>query len=168
MAEINTSASRGKGKIRRQKASLKIDMTPMVDLGFLLITFFMLTAVLIKPYVLPIEKYADEENEPSRHRTIQEKNLITVMLGENNKVYWFAGVTDPKIEVTNFSVNGIRKILLSKKAEIRDLYVFIKASEHSRYQNLIDILDEMTITGISHYSLIDATGDDEKLIAALK
>jgi biopolymer transport protein ExbD len=167
MAELNTSA-RGKGNIRRQKASLRIDMTPMVDLGFLLITFFMLTAVLTKPFVLPVEKYSEEENEPGQRKPIQEKNLITVVLGENDKVYWFAGVTNPKIEATNFSVNGIRKILLLKKAEIKNLYVFIKATKHSRYQNLIDILDEMSITNITHYSIMDVAPEDEKLIAALK
>lgn len=169
MAELNTSsAARGKRSIRRQRSSLRIDMTPMVDLGFLLITFFMLTAMLIKPYVLPIEKYSDEDNVAGPRKSIQEKNLITILLGENNRVYWFVGATDPKIEVTNFSVNGIRKILLSKKAEIKDLYVFIKASKHSRYQNFIDILDEMKITEIKHYSLMDVTAEDEKLIEALK
>ena len=168
MAEINTSAPRGKRRVRRQRMSMRIDMTPMVDLAFILITFFMLTTVLTKPFVIPIEKFADDEKTPGQRKTIPEKNLITLVLGENNNVYWFTGMTDPKIEVTDFSVNGIRKILLSKKIENKDLYVFIKATEQSRYQNLIDILDEMAIAHISTYSLMDITPDDEKLVTALK
>jgi biopolymer transport protein ExbD len=134
MAEINASSQRSSGKVGRKRSSLKIDMTPMVDLGFLLITFFMLTASLTKPQVLPIDKYSEDENDPSPRKSIYEKNLLTLMLGENNSVYWFIGTTDPKIEVTDYSVDGIRKILSSKKAEIKDMYVFIKASEKSRYQ----------------------------------
>lgn len=168
MAEINGSAQRSSGDARRRSSSIKIDMTPMVDLGFLLITFFMLTAVLTKPSVLPIEKYADEEDDAVGRKTIQEKKLMTLVLGKNNKVYWFMGTTNPRVEVTNFSVNGIRKVLLTKKEEIKDLFVFIKASEQSRYQNLVDILDEMTIADIKRYSLMDATPEDNHLIAELK
>jgi biopolymer transport protein ExbD len=168
MAEINSSAQRSSGNVRRKSSPIRIDMTPMVDLGFLLITFFMLTTVLNNPVVLPIEKYSDEENDTGHRKRIQEKNLMTLVLGEKNRVYWFIGTTDPKVEVTDFSVNGLRKILLSKKAEIKDLYVFIKASEQSRYQNLVDILDEMTIADIQHYSLLDVTPKENHLIASLK
>jgi biopolymer transport protein ExbD len=166
MAEINGSAQRSSGGVRRRGSSIKIDMTPMVDLGFLLITFFMLTAVLTKPFVLPIEKYSDEDDGP--RKTIHEKNLMTLVLGENNKVYWFIGTADPKVAVTSFSVDGIRKILLSKKEEVKDLYVFIKASDQSRYQNLVDILDEMTIADIKRYSLMEVTPEDSQLIATLR
>jgi biopolymer transport protein ExbD len=166
MAEVNNSAQQSSGSVRRRGSSIKIDMTPMVDLGFLLITFFMLTAVLTKPSVLPIEKYSNEGDDIGR-KTIQEKKLMTLVLGENNKVYWFIGTTDPRVEVTDFSVDGIRKILLSKNAEVKDLYVFIKASEQSRYQNLVDILDEMTIADIKHYSLMDVSPEDNRLIATL-
>jgi biopolymer transport protein ExbD len=168
MAEINTYPPRGKRRVRHQRLSMRIDMTPMVDLAFLLITFFMLTSVLTKPFVLPIEKYSDDGTSADQRKTIHEKNLITLVLGENNSIYWFAGASDPKIEVTDFSANGIRNILLAKKAEIKDLYVFIKATDQSRYQNLIDILDEMVITQIANYSVMDVTPDDEKLIDALK
>lgn len=167
MAEINTSVSRGKRRVRRQRLSMRIDMTPMVDLAFLLITFFMLTTALAKPFAMEIEKYADDDS-PGQRKMILEKDLITLVLAEEDHIYWFAGVTDPKIHVTDFSSDGIRKILLSKKKDVKDLYVFIKATEQSRYKNLIDILDEMKITEIKNYSIMDVTPDDERLIAALK
>jgi biopolymer transport protein ExbD len=167
MAEINSSAQRSSGGVRRRSSSIRIDMTPMVDLGFLLITFFMLTTVLNNPVVLPIEKFSNEEDTGQR-KTIQERNLMTLVLGEKNKIYWFIGTTNPKVQVTDFSVNGIRKIILSKKAGIKDLYVFIKASEQSRYQNLVDILDEMTIADIKRYSLLEVTNEETSLIASMK
>lgn len=163
MAEINNSAPRGDGSVRRKGSAIKIDMTPMVDLGFLLITFFMLTAVLTKPVVLPIEKFSDEEGGP--RKMLHEKNLLTLVLGEKNKVYWFIGTTNPRIEVTNFSVDGIRKILMAKKADLKDLFVFIKASDQSRYQNLVDILDEMTIADIKRYSLVEITPEEKSMIS---
>ena len=168
MAEINTSSQRGGRNIRRQRLSLRIDMTPMVDLAFLLITFFMLTTVLTKPFVIKIEKPKDDESTSNQRRTIHEKDLITVVLGENNNIYWFTGSTNPKVSVTNFSANGIRKILLTKKAEVKGLHVFIKATDLSRYQNLIDILDEVLIAEIKNYSIMDMTQDDDKLIAEFK
>lgn len=65
---------------------------------------------------------------------------------------------------TDFSGSGIRKILLQKNQEIRNLYVFIKASDQSRYQNMIDMLDEVSITGIANYSLVDLDVEDRKLV----
>ena len=168
MADLSTSAPRGKRRIRRQRLSMRIDMTPMVDLAFLLITFFMLTTALTKPFALQVDKPSDDGPDTARRKTIHEKNLITLVLAENNNIYWFMGMTDPKIEITDFSSEGVRKILLSKKEEFEYLYVFIKATEQSRYKNLVDILDEMIITEITNYSIMDVTPDDEKLIDALK
>lgn len=167
MAEINNSAQRNSGNVRRRSTPIKIDMTPMVDLGFLLITFFMLTAVLTKPYVLPIERHSNEDDDPDHRKEINERNVMTLVLGKNNKVYWYIGMNDPQVEVTDFSAEGIRKTLLSKKASIKDLYVFIKPTEQSRYQNLVDILDEMDITDIKRYSLAEVTPEDNHLIAAI-
>ena len=128
----------------------------------------MLTTALTKPFALQVDKPSDDGPDTARRKTIHEKNLITLVLAENNNIYWFMGMTDPKIEITDFSSEGVRKILLSKKEEFEDLYVFIKATEQSRYKNLVDILDEMIITEITNYSIMDVTPDDEKLIDALK
>lgn len=167
MAEINTSSTRSNGKVRRKRSSLRIDMTPMVDLAFLLITFFMLTSVLTQPVVMKVNKPDDDPDSQSQ-QTIREKDLLTLVLGENDKLYWFTGITDPEINITDFSESGIRKILTTKKAEIQRLHVFIKGSKGSRYKNLVDIMDEMLITEITNYSIVDMTQDDDKLIAEFR
>ena len=168
MADISTSSARGNKNVRRQRLSLRIDMTPMVDLAFLLITFFMLTTVLTKPFVMQIEKPSDDKSATGPRKTIRERDLLTLVLEENDKLFWFTGSANPEINVTDFSTRGIRKILIAKKAEIKELHIFIKASDRSRYKNLIDILDEMLIAEIKDYSIMDMTQDDDKLIAEFK
>jgi len=165
MAGINTSSQHDNGKVRRKKSSLHIDMTPMVDLGFLLITFFMLTATLLKPYVVRIQKEKVDESTTHHQPILPAKNLLTLVLEENNRVYWFMGQSDPEVHQSDFSPHGIRDVLFRKKAEIPKLHVFIKASDRSKYQNLIDVMDEMMITGIEKYSLMDITQADKNLIA---
>jgi hypothetical protein len=88
-----------------------------------------------------------------------------LILANDNKIYWYQGLTDPKIEVTNFSKDGIRKVLISKKAQIKNLFVLIKATDQSKYQNIVDILDEMSINEIEDYAMTDMTAIDKELIA---
>lgn len=168
MAEISTNSTRGNKNVRRKRSSLRIDMTPMVDLAFLLITFFMLTTALTKPLVMEVNKPEDDTSNTDSRQTIREKDLLTLVLGENDKLYWFIGQTAPEINVTDYSEVGVRKVLTTKKAEIQRLHVFIKGSKGSRYKNLVDIMDEMLITEIKNYSIVDMTRDDDKLIAEFK
>jgi biopolymer transport protein ExbD len=169
MAEINTGGGGGGGKggkVRAKKQSTKIDMTPMVDLAFLLLTFFMLATTFNKPktmeLVLP-EKPKPEDAPPK----VNEKNVLTVLLAKDNKVVWYIGVTDPQPTVTSFSKTGIRKVLLEKQAEIgKKFVVLIKPSDASTYKNVVDILDEMAITNIRSYALVDIDPADKDLLAA--
>src|SRR4029079_35113 len=93
MAELGGGGGGGHkkgGKVRSKKASTRIDMTPMVDLAFLLLTFFVLTSTLNKPQTMEItmpEKPKDETEVPK----VNEKDVLTIVLGENDKVYWYTG-----------------------------------------------------------------------------
>lgn len=165
MAEISQQGGGGKkeGKIRSKKTSTKIDMTPMVDLAFLLLTFFVMTTTLNKPQTMEItmpEKVKKEDNPP----LVNEKKVLTLILGEKDKIYWYVGITDPKLEVADYSANGIRKLLIGKKAEIKDMVVLIKPSDESRYSNMVDIMDEMNISNIQRFALVDITPVDKELI----
>src|SRR5882672_586683 len=153
-------------KVRAKKTSTRIDMTPMVDLAFLLLTFFMLTTILSDPYVIKIEK--PDPKDTSTSPPIKDEKVITLVLGEKNKIYWYHGTKNPKVNLTNYSGSGIRKILFEKKAQIKGLHIFIKPSDKSKYKNMIDILDEMLITEITQYSLVKITPEDSRLIAASK
>jgi len=165
MAEISQGGGGGSkdGKVRVKKASTKIDMTPMVDLAFLLLTFFILTTTLNKPQTMELtmpEKPKNEEKLPE----VNEKKVVTLILGANDKIYWYHGITDPKIEVTDYSKTGIRKVLQQKNSEIPGMIILIKPSKDSRYKNVVDILDEMTITNMQRFAMVKITPVDEELV----
>ena len=168
MAEIIENNDKGKGKkVRSKKFSTSIDMTPMVDLAFLLLTFFMLATTFNKPQTMELtvpERPRQEEDQP----LVNEKRVLSLVLGEQNKIYWFMGITEPVVQVTDYTDEGVRKVLLERNREIRDLIVLIKPADVSNYQNLVDILDEMHISNIARYALVDATTDDLELIKTTK
>jgi len=166
MAEIQGGGGDGGkkgGKIRSKKSSTRIDMTPMVDLAFLLLTFFILTTTLSKPQTMEItmpEKPKPEDKQPE----VNEKKVLTLVLGANDKIYWYVGITEPEAKKTDFSKDGVRKVLVEKKSEIRDLIVLIKAMDEAKYKNMVDILDEMTISNVQRYAIVDITPADKEIV----
>jgi len=165
MAEISQGGGGGSkdGKVRVKKASTKIDMTPMVDLAFLLLTFFILTTTLNKPQTMELtmpEKPKGDEKLPE----VNEKKVVSIILGADNAVYWYHGITDPKVEKTDFSDTGIRKILMEKDKEIPGMIVLIKPGKDSKYKNVVDILDEMNITNMKRFAMVKITPVDEELV----
>ena len=145
----------------------------MVDLGFLLITFFVFTTQLSQPTVMnlnmPYDKVAPDD-------PVCESCVLTVMLKENNIIQYHEGMGDLNTSVgtTNFSSNGIRKIILQKRELVRkvkssaDKFVLIiKASDKSTFQNFVDIVDEVTINNVKRYYLAEIT-DMDKILFHLK
>jgi biopolymer transport protein ExbD len=175
MAELEQKQSGGKkGKKKgRKKMSTRIDLTPMVDLGFLLVTFFMLTTTFSKPQTMeinlpvkPKEEVAEEEQN-----ALKASKALTVMLGADNKIIWYTGLATEPIEgpnATNFSSDGIRRVLLEKNATIHDMVVLIKPTDEAIYKNVVDILDEMNISNIKRYALVDIAPEDLQLITNME
>ena len=173
MAEIQGKADHGGkgGKKRAKKMSTKIDMTPMVDLAFLLLTFFMLTTTFAKPNVMqltmPVKK--DDNTEDTK---IKNSQAMTIILGKDSKAYYYFGmntpsdktVPKPELKVTNFSANGIRQIILTRKRQQPEPIILIKPTDDAKYRNMVDILDEMNITNQKKYALVKVSKDDLDLI----
>jgi biopolymer transport protein ExbD len=163
MAEISASDQAANGKkARSKKMSVKIDMTPMVDLGFLLITFFMLTTSLLKPVTMQLNM--PEDGSPSEIRCSESLNIV---LDDDNKIRYYQGLEcNPKIQTTDFSANGIRSVLFDYKNRIGDVFtVVIKSTDKAKYRNMIDLLDEMVITNNKRYAIVPLTSEDERLIS---
>jgi biopolymer transport protein ExbD len=163
MAEISASDQAPKGKkARSHKLSTKIDMTPMVDLGFLLITFFMLTTSLMKPVTMQLNMPVD--GPPAAIRCSESLNVV---IDADNKVHYYQGSEcNPAVHTTDFSDNGIRQVLFEYKRKIGDAFtVVIKSTDKAKYRNMVDLLDEMTITNNRHYAIVGITKEDEKLIS---
>ncbi|RYY34328.1 MAG: biopolymer transporter ExbD [Sphingobacteriaceae bacterium] len=162
MAELDTSGGGGKkgGKVRSKKQSTRVDLTAMVDLAFLLITFFIMTTTLNKPKAMDIAM-PDKNEKQETELAVAASRTMTLLLGSNDKLMWYIGEpgkTPPTVE--NYGKNGLRKTLLEKKAEVQQktgkfMFVIIKASDKSVYKNLVDVLDEMAIVNIESYGIVD-------------
>lgn len=187
MAEMQTADSGARkkgGKVRSKKMSTRVDLTPMVDLGFLLITFFMLTTTLAKPQIMPVVMPEKDVKQEDLQAT-KESQVLTLMLGANDKVYYYEGITDAKLDSTDYSAEGLRKVILDKKERVKQqwgetekddpknpgqkkmiskLNVIIKPTKESRYKNIVDAFDEMKITNVSLYVLLDISAQEEAFI----
>ncbi|MBC8112667.1 MAG: biopolymer transporter ExbD [Verrucomicrobia bacterium] len=157
MADVQNS---DRGNTRR--ISTKVDMTPMVDLAFLLITFFMLATTFAKPKVMQVAVPA--KGEVIRTMPIAEKNALTILLSGQNQVFYYFGLTNPDLEVSNFSEKGIRKVLMQALERNPKLFVLIKSDHQAHYKNMVDILDEMAITDMPAFTLADMTPEDEVIL----
>jgi biopolymer transport protein ExbD len=151
-----------KGKLKRSSSALHIDMTPMVDLAFLLLTFFIMTTTLMKKSAMEIKQPAPDLS--GRQKDVKAESVLNLVLGKNDQVYWYIGMPGSKTNITDYSSSGVRRLLTQKNAEIKNLYVFIKASDGSRYQNMVDVLDEIMITNTVNYTLLDLEPEDRELI----
>lgn len=160
MAEVTQSYAQdgSGGKVRTKKLSTRIDMTPMVDLAFLLLTFFILTRTFNKSHVFPLVMPDRTENPAP----ITAANVLNLVLAKNDQIYWWIGTTPPT-QVTNFSKNGIRKILLERRANPK-LMVLIKPDENSKFANVVDILDEMKIVQIERCAIVEFSEDDRVMV----
>ncbi len=157
MAELDTSGGghkKGPGVKKGKKLSTRVDLTPMVDLGFLLITFFIFTTTVSQPTAMRIFLPKDVQ-KPEEQNKVKFSAVLTIMLGKDNNVYYYEG-DDPKtLKVTNYK--DIRDVVLDKKmrTDTADFVVVLKPSADCTYKNVVDILDEMTIDGCKRYALVD-------------
>jgi biopolymer transport protein ExbD len=179
MAEMNvpeSGAKKGKKKARSKKMSTRVDLTAMVDLGFLLITFFMLATTFNKPKTMEVNKPAKEKNIEEQP-AIKMSKTVSLLLGNNNKVYWFVSPdevnADTKLELdsVDYGPNGVRKIIQRRIKEVHEmwtdttnLFVMIKPLPTSKYKNIVDILDEMTISNVKTYAILKPDDPVDSLV----
>jgi biopolymer transport protein ExbD len=179
MAELNTGDGGGGkgGKVRSKKQNSKVDLTAMVDLAFLLITFFMLTTSLSKPQSMPLGLPAkDDEKVKIPPVKTDQRRTVTLILGGNDQIKWYHGLLEApepngKPTTTDYSSNGIRKEILKRVASIpqvmgdkdKGMIIIIKPTKKSTYKNLVDILDEMAICKVPTYAIVnDFTPEENK------
>ena len=173
MAELEQkeSGKKGKKKKSRKKMSTRIDLTPMVDLGFLLVTFFMLTTTFSKPQTMEINMPVKPKDEVTTEdeNAVKASKALTLIIGGENKIFWYQGLPgEENLPVeTNFSADGIRKVLVEKNNTIQEMVVLIKPTDEANYKNVVDILDEMNISNIKRYALVDIAPIDLELIKNL-
>lgn len=211
MAEIQTGGEQGgkHSKTRAKKLSTRIDMTPMVDLAFLLLTFFMLTTTFSKPQAMEVNMPLPKPPEDQPKMVFEDSRAMTILIDKENRLFYYMGMLKPEtaFEKTDYSRDGIRKLLIDKNVTVynkikilekefkeagadgniedrrrelkekindikkdnsnRGLLVVIKATEDASYENVVDILDEMSIASIASFALVDITPDEEEKLKTL-
>lgn len=212
MAEVQQGGDSGgkHKKVRAKKLSTHLDMTPMVDLAFLLLTFFILTTTFSKPKTMDITMPVKDPVEDKDRTKVPASQTMSVLLTGNDKIIWYMGVDSaeipPETNVADFSQSGaksIHKVFLEKnklvadqvkmvedsvkrglipdneeeiknhkarvkQAEKKGLIVLIKPDSLSRYKNLVDILDEMLVTNVGRYAIVDLSPSEKELIKNAK
>jgi biopolymer transport protein ExbD len=169
MAEIETKRSSEKKK-RFNKKSTRVDLTPMVDLGFLLITFFVFTTTLTEPKVMdlvvPYDKKPVNDN-------VCESCVLTVLLDKDNRIKYYEGAVEnnPPVKETGFAPEEIRTILMHKKADVErvrgsgdQFILIIKSAAASNFKNFVDITDEVTICRIMRYYVDELSDADKNML----
>ncbi|MBN8862596.1 MAG: biopolymer transporter ExbD [Sphingobacteriales bacterium] len=197
MASIDTgggdSHKKGPGVKKAKKLSTRVDMTPMVDLGFLLITFFIFTATMSSPVGMDLNMPKDT-NKDEEQTKAKQSGALTVMLGKDNNVYYYEGELAP--DGSNFkqtTFKGIRDEIIRKRKEViaaytgnaaceekarekgkdprkscedEDFIVVIKPTANATYKNTVDILDEMTINNVRRFAMVKIADTEKELVEA--
>ena len=172
MAEITANSSKQKKGFSKSvsRRSTRVDLTPMVDLGFLLITFFVFTTSLAEAKTLELIEPYDGDSKP-----VKESAAMTFLLGKNHAIYYYEGKFDEnlsgfKMKETNFK--DVRGIIMDKKRRTDSNYLMyiIKADTCSTLGDNIDLLDEMAICKIEagHYAEMDISDAERSQIKKLK
>ncbi|MEI6276886.1 MAG: biopolymer transporter ExbD [Prolixibacteraceae bacterium] len=122
MSEIAQNHRIGRKKGRSKKLSTRVDFTPMVDLGFLLITFFMLATTLNKPQTMEIALPSKDKSKEEEQTKVKASRAVTILLGKDNKVYYYEGTRengiDPVLKISDFSPKGLRHFLIEKNYDV--------------------------------------------------
>ena len=167
MAEINNQPSQQKHKHTVcNKKSTKVDLTPMVDLGFILITFFVFTSALAQPTVMELKVPNDQLIDI--HDSICESCALTLILAENNQLYYYEGKEENlNLKTSNYSSKGIRQLIIDKHKKVKtirgrdDMVLIIKPGDNSNFKNLINIVDECSINMLKRYYIAEITGKEK-------
>jgi biopolymer transport protein ExbD len=174
MAEVGGSQPRShkKGKKKRMKRiGVRLDMTPMVDVAFLLLTFFMLTTAFRLPQTMEISIPPEEEKGKTEQLKIAESNVLQILTTDDNLIYWIIGKEPPQ----KTTINDLRQVIIERSEknieegkgnttkEKYKLIVLIKIHDKSKYENMINIVDELDLAMVELNEKLKLTDRTTKL-----
>lgn len=174
MAEMTVPAAKGHGAgvPRGKKLSTRVDLTPMVDLGFLLITFFIFTTQLAKPVSMKLIMPAN-----GKGTEVGDQTALTVIPFDKNQVFYYHGELEKALAgnlygITGYSLEeGIGAVIRQKQQALdlsgkgrKEMMLIIKPAEGSVYRNTVDILDEVVINDIKRYALTEISPEETQTL----
>ncbi len=165
------SSKKGKKHKKMKRLGVRMDMTPMVDVAFLLLTFFMFTTTLTQPQVMEITMPPNTENIK-----VPESNLFSLLVRKDGSIFWIAGKEAPN----KIDFGKLEPLLVAKNKENPKLITSLRMDRKASFQRLIDMLDELDIAdgelllsmgpGATHerrFSLSTMSTDDHKEVDGL-
>ena len=163
MAEVQVQEKGNKGgKVRSKKNSTRVDMTPMVDLNFLLLMFFMFTTTFTKPNIMDLTLPAkpDDKTTQVKPPMVDLRNSITFIIGKDDNLFYHQqdakGLNESTLVKTSYDREGVEKVIeQAKKNAVKkeNFTVIIKPVDDASFKHFVDILDEMEITGSEHFGI---------------
>jgi biopolymer transport protein ExbD len=142
-------------KRKRKRIGVHLDMTPMVDIAFLLLTFFMLTTVFSRPQAMEIN--LPESDEPV---DIAQSKLLTLRVGADDQLYWNMAQDAP--EAVEF--DDLHDLIVRQMAAVDGLIVLVKVDREANYTSTVDILDELAMADMTRFALAPMTMEDVEAI----
>jgi len=190
MADVDSGGGGGRGRKgsgpKTKKKSTRIDMTAMVDVAFLLLTFFVLTATMSNNAVMELTmppKVDDPEQEEQLRKKIAEDKIMTIVLKDNDEIGYYIGIQDAEVGEANFGTTGeesIRKVIenhlrgdgrlprcpkgAKDVSNCWDPIFVVKPKDDAKYKNLVDLLDEFAITNAPKYAIDKYTATDSLIL----
>ncbi len=164
MGAVDSAGPRGhdkkKGKKKKKRRiGVRIDNTPMVDVAFLLLTFFMLTTTMNKPQTMEINLPPDNEVTVE----VAMSNLMTLLVKEDGSIFWNIGDAPPaKVEF-----KGLRTLMDERNRANPKLITLIKIDRKGKYQMMVDIMDEMNLANVTRFSLAPMGDNDRKILSTI-
>lgn len=158
MAAVESGQPRahGKGKKKKRRLGVRVDMTPMVDVAFLLLTFFMLTTVFSKPQTMEITLPPDEKTTVE----VAESNLLTLRIKADGAIFYNIGNEKPE----SLRFEQVRPLLLERSAANPRLITLVKVDRDGTYKMLVDIMDELNLANITRFSIAPMLDVDKEIL----
>lgn len=155
----SSKKKKGKGFGRpKRRLGIRIDMTPMVDVAFLLLIFFMVTTVFRTPQALEINLPPDEKAEVQ----VAESKVVTVRVLPDHRAYWKRG-TDPWSRST---VQDLTQVFAAYRGN-KEIVVLIKIDREARFDSMVHIIDELDLAGLTRFSLATLTPEERQEVETL-
>jgi biopolymer transport protein ExbD len=154
-----------KGKKKLKRVAVRMDMTPMVDVAFLLLTFFMLSTTLAQPQVMEISLPPDSKANVE----IAESNLLTFRVRADEAIFWNKG-SEPPVKI---KAEEIGKVLEARLRENPKVATLIKIDRDAKYQKLVDLIDELNLVQAKlnqnekRFSIVTMDDADKTLVGTM-
>jgi biopolymer transport protein ExbD len=158
-AEPKKKGKRSKRK-KGRRLGIRIDMTPLVDVAFLLLTFFMFTTSMSRPQTMEINL---PPNKDIKVETA-ESNTLTVAVADKGQLYWRVGIESFK----KVDLDELRRILRDQSAQKPKLVTLLKIDRMAKYDTMVNLIDELNLSNITRFSLVSLTEADKALMAKVQ